>query len=57
MGVSFMRTTIKSESDNYEEAKRLINFINNFFSIPDNAIPETSILREIWKEKSMVCYN
>ena len=38
--------SISPDSDNYEEAKRLINFINNFFSIPDNAIPETSVLRE-----------
>ena len=38
--------SISLDSDNYEEAKRIINFINNFFSIPDNAIPETSVLRE-----------
>lgn len=38
--------SISPESDNYEEAKRLINFIKNFFSIPDDAIPETSVLRE-----------
>lgn len=38
--------SISSESDNYEEAKRLINFIGNFFSIPDGSIPETSVLRE-----------
>ena len=38
--------SISLDSDNYEEAKRLINFISNFFSIPDNAIPETSVLRE-----------
>jgi uridine kinase len=38
--------SISPDSDNYEEAKRIINFINNFFSIPDNAIPETSVLRE-----------
>ena len=38
--------SISPDSDNYEEAKRLINFIKNFFSIPDNAIPETSVLRE-----------
>ena len=38
--------SISPDSDNYEEAKRLIIFIKNFFSIPDNAIPETSVLRE-----------
>lgn len=38
--------SISPDSDNYEEAKRLINFIKNFFSIPDDAIPETSVLRE-----------
>ena len=38
--------SISPESDNYEEAKRLINFIKNFFAIPDDAIPETSVLRE-----------
>ena len=38
--------SISPDSDNYEEAKRLAVFIKNFFSIPDNAIPETSVLRE-----------
>ncbi len=38
--------SIKSNSENYEEAIKLINFINNFFCIPDDGIPSTSVLRE-----------
>lgn len=33
-------------SENYSEAIRLINFLKCFFSIPDDNIPDTSILRE-----------
>ena len=38
--------SVDPDSDDYEEARRLIVFIRNFFSIPDKAIPETSVLRE-----------
>ena len=38
--------SVSQESNNYEEALRLIKFIKNFFCIPDDGIPETSVLRE-----------
>lgn len=38
--------SVDSKSENYEEAIKLINFIKNFFCIPDDGIPNTSVLRE-----------
>ncbi len=38
--------SIERTSENYEEAIKLINFIKNFFCIPDDGIPNTSVLRE-----------
>lgn len=38
--------SVDSKSENYEEAIKLINFIKNFFCIPDDVIPLTSVLRE-----------
>lgn len=38
--------SVERNSDNYEEALRLIKFIKNFFCIPDDGIPEISVLRE-----------
>lgn len=38
--------SIGPENENYEEALRLIKFIKNFFCIPDDGIPEMSVLRE-----------
>ncbi len=38
--------SIDTTSENYKEAIRLINFLKCFFSIPDEDIPATSVLRE-----------
>ena len=38
--------SVKSDSPNYEEARRLIKILNVFLPIPSEAIPEDSILRE-----------
>lgn len=38
--------SIDSESPNYEEAIRILNFLKGFLSIPETGIPETSVLRE-----------
>lgn len=38
--------SVKSDSPNYEEARRLIKTLNVFLPIPSEAIPEDSILRE-----------
>lgn len=38
--------SVDSKSENYEEAIKLINFMKNFFCIPDDGIPPTSVLRE-----------
>ena len=37
---------IDSDSDCYEEAVRLLNFLDLFVSVPDNEIPSDSIFRE-----------
>ena len=38
--------SVKSDSPNYEEARRLIKVLNVFLPIPSEAIPDDSILRE-----------
>ncbi len=38
--------SVDSESEYYEEAKRLLNFLRNFLPIPADNIPDDSILRE-----------
>lgn len=38
--------SVPLSSENYKEALRMIKFTKNFFCIPDDAIPETSVLRE-----------
>lgn len=38
--------SVPSDSEYYEEAKRLLNFLRLFLTIPADAIPEDSILRE-----------
>ena len=38
--------SVEAESDYYEEAKRLIDFLRLFLPIPSDAIPDDSILRE-----------
>ncbi len=38
--------SVDTLSENYSEAIRLINFLKCFFSIPDDNIPDTSVLRE-----------
>lgn len=38
--------SVEAESDYYEEAKRLIDFLRLFLPIPSDAIPQDSILRE-----------
>lgn len=38
--------SVEPESDYYEEAKRLIDFLRLFLPIPSDAIPQDSILRE-----------
>ena len=38
--------SINSDSEVYEEATRLINFLKCFFAVAENYIPNTSILRE-----------
>lgn len=38
--------SIKEDSVNYPEAKRMINFLKCFFAIPNEKLPDTSLLRE-----------
>ncbi len=38
--------SVEAESDYYEEAKRLIDFLRLFLPIPSDAIPQDSIIRE-----------
>ncbi len=38
--------SVDSDSEYYEEAKRLLNFLRNFLPIPSDSIPQDSILRE-----------
>ncbi len=38
--------SIRVNSDYYEEAKRLLNFLKIFYTIPSEYVPEDSILRE-----------
>lgn len=38
--------SVKSNSPSYNESRRLINSMRNFFTIPSDYIPEDSILRE-----------
>lgn len=38
--------SVDSDSEYYEEAKRLLNFLRNFLPIPADSIPQDSILRE-----------
>ena len=38
--------SVDNDSEYYEEAKRLLNFLRNFLPIPTDAIPQDSILRE-----------
>jgi uridine kinase len=44
--------TIKPESDVYNEAIRLLSFLDNFSSIPPQYIPDQSILREFIGESA-----
>jgi uridine kinase len=39
-------TTIKPDCEEYGEAVRLLDFLNNFFVAPDDSVPLNSILRE-----------
>ena len=38
--------SVKQDSEYYEEALRLINFLKGFFNIPVDILPNTSVLRE-----------
>lgn len=38
--------SVKSDSEYYAESLRIINFLNNFLSIPEDFLPAASILRE-----------
>ncbi len=38
--------SLEPNSPKYEEAMRLLNFLRCFFSIPENLVPNTSLLRE-----------
>ena len=38
--------SIESDSENYEEAIRILNFLKGFLNIPSEYVPNTSILRE-----------
>lgn len=38
--------SVKSNSSSYNESRRLINSMRNFFTIPSDYVPEDSILRE-----------
>ncbi len=38
--------SVKTDSDNYEEAIRILNFLRGFINIPSDDIPSTSVLRE-----------
>ena len=38
--------SVKQDSEYYEEALRLINFLKGFFNIPVDILPNTSLLRE-----------
>lgn len=38
--------SIESDSENYEEAVRILNFLKGFLNIPSEYVPNTSILRE-----------
>ncbi len=38
--------SIKPDSQNYEEAARIISFLNCFIAIPSDKLPETGLLRE-----------
>ena len=38
--------SVKRNSPSYSEARRLINFLKNFFPIPSDYVPGDSILRE-----------
>ena len=38
--------SVDSDSEYYEEAKRLIDFLRLFLPIPSDAVPQDSILRE-----------
>ena len=38
--------TVSKDSDNYEEAIRILNFLKCFINIPSEGVPTTSVLRE-----------
>ena len=38
--------SIESDSENYEEAVRILNFLKGFLNIPSEYVTNTSILRE-----------
>ena len=38
--------SIKPDSPYYEESRRILNFMNSFFAIPSEFVPNDSIIRE-----------
>jgi uridine kinase len=38
--------SVSKDSENYEEAIRIINFLEAFINIPSDDVPEVSVLRE-----------
>ena len=38
--------SVENKDRNYDEAKRLVDFLNNFFNIPSEYVPIDSVLRE-----------
>ena len=38
--------SISKDSENYEEAIRILNFLKCFINIPSEGVPSTSVLRE-----------
>ena len=48
--------SVKSDSPAYNEARRLINSLRNFFPIPSDYVPEDSVLREFIGRSSFENY-
>ena len=48
--------SVKSDSPAYNEARRLINSLKNFFPIPSDYVPDESILREFIGKSSFENY-
>ena len=48
--------SVKSNSPSYNESRRLINSMRNFFTIPSDYVPEDSILREFIGKSSFENY-